>query len=84
MRLLLARILLRLRGPVDVHVWGDDQEYAIIGGDDEVARLHVGRHWVTAWHVWKDDGYQGTGKWILHIDKYPISAVRSMSRTWGR
>jgi len=84
MKLLLARLLYRFLGCRHVTVWGWDAEYALLGLEDDVVWLHVGRHWVTAWSYWWDHVDERTVHYVT-VHRFPTHAVRSINdRGWER
>lgn len=81
MRLLLARLIYRLRGTRHVTVWGWDDEYALLGIEEDVVHFRVGRHWVVAWTYWWDwIGYEDRHiERHVTVHRWPVHAVRSIS-----
>ncbi len=81
MRLLLAKLLMRIRGPLDVHVFGAD---TLIEGEPVLVRCH--RRYVTVWSLWYDS------KWVdgnkvpyvqLMIFKVPWRKIDMVYQTIG-
>jgi hypothetical protein len=73
MRLLLARLLYRLRGPLNVAVFSDG---IMLEGEPVLMRCH--RRYITVWCLWFDREWQGSEKvpYVeLHIYRVPWRKV---------
>ena len=81
MTLLLARILRRIRAPLEVSIFlrGVDQPI----NDVDTVHYHVGHRFVTVWTMWRATGWVGDGRWILTVSRYPTSRLSEVRREYG-
>ncbi len=82
MRLLLAKLLMRIRGPINVNIFGAD---TLIEGEPVLVRYH--RRYVTVWSLWYDRIYDREGNKVpyvqLMIFKVPWRKIDMVYRTIG-
>jgi hypothetical protein len=82
MKLLLAKLLMRIRGPINVSLFGKD---VLIEGEPVLIRAH--RRYVTVWSLWYDRKFDSAGNKVpyvqLLIHKVPWRLVDMVYLTLG-
>jgi hypothetical protein len=63
MKLLIARLLMRIRGPIDVQVVTKGDNF--IEGEPVLMRCH--RRYVTVWTLWHDRRFDALGNKVPYI-----------------
>ena len=82
MKLLLAKLLMRIRGPINVSLFGAD---VLIEGEPVLIRSH--RRYVTVWCLWWDRKFDSDGNKVFYtqllIHKVPWRKIDMLYLTIG-